>query len=378
MKSRVILALSAALLMGASAVHAQDAAKLAMVAELSGAGAPAGTNWRDGIKIAIEEINADGGILGKKVEVGEYDTQTDPQVSRAMVQKAIDDGAVTILGTIYSGSTLVNMLVAQQNDIPQFVGSEAPTIVQKGNPYVFRTSSGAQKGVPALVPYFVDTLKAKKVGIAWVNNEFGKGGRDVFAAEMAKVGIEVIADIPSEQGATDYASDVSKLKEAGADAVFVYMNQEEAARFLIEAKKQGLSMPLVGEVTLTEAKVIELAGGAAEGAIAHVGVTATATDIPGIAEFNEKFVAQFKRNPTHDAIKGYIGAWTTKYVTEKVGAFDGVKFAETMKGLCLPVAEYPRMLLDTCWDETGEMSRPSFMVQVKDGSPVVIGTVPAN
>ncbi|MBI1621595.1 ABC transporter substrate-binding protein [Aquamicrobium zhengzhouense] len=378
MNRKILLALSTALLMGVSSVQAQDVAKIAMVAELSGAGAPAGTNWRDGIKIAIEEINADGGILGKQVELPEYDTQTDPQVSRAMVQKAIDDGAFAILGTIYSGSTLVNMLVAQQSEIPQFVGSEAPTIVQKGNPFVFRTSSGAQKGVPALVPYFTDTLKAQKVGIAWVNNEFGKGGRDVFAAEMEKIGIEVIADVPSEQGATDYASDVAKLKDSGADAVFVYMNQEEAARFLIEAKKQGLSMPLVGEVTLTEAKVIELAGGAAENAIAHVGVTATATEIPGIAEFNEKFVAQFKRNPTHDAIKGYIGAWATKYVTEKVGEFDGAKFADAMKNLCLPVAEYPRMLLDTCWDETGEMSRPSFMVQVKDGAPVVIGTVPAN
>ena len=378
MNRQILLALSTALLMGVSSVQAQDVAKIAMVAELSGAGAPAGTNWRDGIKIAIEEINADGGILGKQVELPEYDTQTDPQVSRAMVQKAIDDGAFAILGTIYSGSTLVNMLVAQQSEIPQFVGSEAPTIVQKGNPFVFRTSSGAQKGVPALVPYFTDTLKAQKVGIAWVNNEFGKGGRDVFAAEMEKIGIEVIADVPSEQGATDYASDVAKLKDSGADAVFVYMNQEEAARFLIEAKKQGLSMPLVGEVTLTEAKVIELAGGAAENAIAHVGVTATATEIPGIAEFNEKFVAQFKRNPTHDAIKGYIGAWATKYVTEKVGEFDGAKFADAMKNLCLPVAEYPRMLLDTCWDETGEMSRPSFMVQVKDGAPVVIGTVPAN
>lgn len=378
MNRQILLALSTALLMGVSSVQAQDVAKIAMVAELSGAGAPAGTNWRDGIKIAIEEINADGGILGKQVELPEYDTQTDPQVSRAMVQKAIDDGAFAILGTIYSGSTLVNMLVAQQSEIPQFVGSEAPTIVQKGNPFVFRTSSGAQKGVPALVPYFTDTLKAQKVGIAWVNNEFGKGGRDVFAAEMEKIGIEVIADVPSEQGATDYASDVAKLKDSGADAVFVYMNQEEAARFLIEAKKQGLSMPLVGEVTLTEAKVIELAGGAAENAIAHVGVTATATEIPGIAEFNEKFVAQFKRNPTHDAIKGYVGAWATKYVTEKVGEFDGAKFADAMKNLCLPVAEYPRMLLDTCWDETGEMSRPSFMVQVKDGAPVVIGTVPAN
>ena len=348
-----------------------------MVSEFSGPGAPAGTNWRDGIKIAVEEINADGGILGKQVELPEYDTQTDPQVSRALVLKAIDEGAYAILGTIYSGSTMVNMLVAQQNSIPQFVGSEAPGIVEKGNPFIFRTSSGAQLGVPALTAYFTDTLKAKKVGVAWVNNEFGKGGRDVFLKEMEAAGIEVIADVASEQAQADYASDVAKLKEANPEAVFVYMNQEESARFLIEAKKQGLSMPLVGEVTLTEAKVIELAGDAAEGAIAHVGVTATATDVPGIAEFAKKFEETFKRKPTHDAIKGYVGAWTTKYVTELVGEFDGEAFAEKMHGLCLKAAEYPKILLDTCWDDRGEMSRPSFMVQVKNGAPVVIDTVPA-
>lgn len=377
MYRKLLFALSATALAGLGSVHAQETVKIGMVAELSGPGAPAGTNWRDGIKIAVEEINAEGGILGKTVEVTEYDTQTDPQVSRALVQKAIDEGAYAIWGTIYSGSTMVNMLVAQQNSTPQFVGSEAPGIVQKGNPFIFRTSSGAQKGVPALTPYFTDTLKAKKVAVAWVNNEFGKGGHDVFVKEMETAGIEVIADVPSEQGATDYASDVAKLKDANADAAFVYMNQEESARFLIEAKKQGLTTPLIGEVTLTEAKVIELAGGAAEGAIAHVGVTATATDVPGIAEFTTKFEATFKRKPTHDAIKGYVGAWSTKYVTEMVGEFDGEKFSEKMHGLCLKVADHPKILLDTCWDETGEMSRPSFMVQVKDGAPVVIGTIPA-
>jgi len=378
MKSKLFLAATTALVASLGMAQAQDPVKIGIVVELSGAGAPSGTNWRDGIKIAVDEINADGGILGRQVQTAEYDTQTDPQTSRALVQKAIDEGVYAIWGTIYSGSTLVNMLVAQQNEVPQFVGSEAPAIVEKGNPFVFRTSSGAQKGVPALVPYFIDTLGAKKVGIAWVNNEFGKGGRDVFAAEMAKVGIEVVADVASEQAQTDYAADVARLKDAGADAVFVYMNQEESARFLIEAKKQGLSMPLVGEVTLTEAKVIELAGGAAEGAIAHVGVTATATEIEGIAEFATKFEETFKRRPTHDAIKGYVGAWATKYVTELVGEFDGAAFADKMKNLCLDVAQHPRMLLDTCWDDTGEMSRPSFMVQVKDGAPVVIGTVPAN
>ena len=373
-----LLAISTALLATAGMAQAQETVKIGTVAELSGPGAPAGTNWRDGIKIAVEEINAEGGILGKKIELSEYDTQTDPQVSRALVQKAIDAGAYAILGTIYSGSTMVNMLVAQQNSIPQFVGSEAPGIVEKGNPFVFRTSSGAQKGVPALTTYFKDTLKAKKVAVAWVNNEFGKGGRNVFVEEMKKAGIEVVADVPSEQAQTDYAADIAKLKQASPDAVFVYMNQEESARFLIEAKKQSLAMPLVGEVTLTEAKVIELAGGAAEGAIAHVGVTATATDVPGIGAFAKKFETTFKRRPTHDAIKGYVGAWTTKYVTEMVGELDGEAFAEKMHGLCLKAADHPKILLDTCWDDRGEMSRPSFMVQVKNGAPVVIGTVPAN
>lgn len=370
--------LAAALIATAGLAQAQERVKIGMVAELSGAGAPSGTNWRDGIKIAVDEINAQGGILRRPVAVTEYDTQTDPQVSRALVQKAIDDGAYAIWGTIYSGSTLVNMLVAQQNSTPQFVGSEAPVIVERNNPFVYRTSSGAQKGVPALTPYFKDTLKAKKVGVAWVNNEFGKGGRNVFVEEMKKAGIEVVSDVASEQAQTDYAADVAKLKQAAPDAVFVYMNQEESARFLIEAKKQSLSMPLVGEVTLTEAKVIELAGGAAEGAIAHVGVTATATSVPGIAAFAKKFEETFKRKPTHDAIKGYVGAWATKYVTELVGKFDGDAFAQKMKGLCLKADQYPGMLLDTCWDNRGEMSRPSFMVQVKGGEPVVIGTVPAN
>ena len=81
--------------------------------------------------------------------------------------------------------------------------------------------------------------------------------------------------------------------------------------------------------------------------------------MPGIAAFAKKFEDTFKRKPTHDAIKGYVGAWATKYVTELVGKFDGDAFAQKMKGLCLNAAQYPGMLLDTCWDNRGEMSRPA-------------------
>jgi|SRR5690606_38386432 len=93
-------------------VQAADTVLLPCVCELSGAGAVAGTNFRDGAHLAADEINAAGGILGKTIEIADFDTQTDPQTSRALVQKAIDAGAYAILGTVYSGSTIVNMLVA--------------------------------------------------------------------------------------------------------------------------------------------------------------------------------------------------------------------------------------------------------------------------
>lgn len=360
-----------------SAVQAQEVVKLPCVCELSGPGAAAGTNYRDGAKLAVSEINAAGGILGKQIEMAEYDTATDPPTSRALVQKAIDEGAYAIIGTVFSGSTIVNMLVAQQAGIPQFTGAEAPNITAKDNPYIFRTAYGAQKGVPALTSYFTDTLKVKKVAVAWVNNDFGKGGHGVFVEQMAKVGIEIVADVPSEQGQPDFAADISKIKSSGAEAVFVYLNEEESARFLTEGKKQGLTAPLVGEVTLTGQKVIDLAGAAAEGAVAHVGLTAKA-DVPSIQEFATKFKAAYNRDTDHNGIKGYIGVYAVKYGTEMVGSLDREALTKKLHGLTLKASEHPGMLLDTSWDDKGELSRQSFMVQVKDGKQVVVGTIPAN
>ncbi len=356
---------------------AQEKVLLPCVCELSGAGAVSGTNYRDGAKLAAEEINAAGGILGKQVDLRDYDTQTDPQTSRALVQKAIDDDAYVIIGTVYSGSTIVNMMVAKQNGIPQMTGSEAPNITAQGNPYIFRTSSSAAKGVPSLTPYFKNTLGVKKIAVAWVNNEFGKGGHDVFVEQMKSAGIELVADVPSEQGQADFAADVSRIKESGAEAAFIYVNEEESARFLREAKKQGLTIPLVGEVTLTGQKVIDLAGEAANGAYAHVGLT-TGADVASIQEFREKFNAKYGRDTDHNGIKGYIGVYAVKYVTEMIGSFDREAFAQKMHGLTLDVAKYPGMLLTTSWDDTGEMSRESFMTQVVDGKQKVVGMVPAN
>ena len=365
----------AALTLSASGAFADVV--IADVAELSGAGAAAGAVWHDGVKMAVEEINADGGILGEQIDLREYDSQTDPQSSRAMVQKAIDDDTFVLLGTVYSSSTVVNMLVAQQNGVPQITGSESPTITEKGNPYIFRTAFGAQKGLPKLVTYLKDGIGAQKIAVVWANTEFGKGGYDAFMSIAAEQGLEIVADVPTEQAQVDFASDVAKVKASGADAVFVYLTEEESARFLIEADKQGVELPMGGDTVLVSQKVIDLAGGAATGAFGHVGLSAMAP-IDAIQEMAGKFQEKYGYGADHNAIKGYIGAYMIKYVTEQVGEFDREKFAETLHGLCLDAANHPGILMDTCWDDTGEMSRESFLVEVVDNAQQITEILPAN
>src|SRR3546814_8258473 len=116
-----------------------------------------------------------------------------------MVQKAIDDGVYAITGTVFSSSTVVNMLVAKQAGIPQFTGSEAPSITSMGNPYIFRTAFGSQKGVPKMTKYMVDTMGVKKVAVVWANTEFGKGGSTDFVEAMKEARNENVMELLHEQ-----------------------------------------------------------------------------------------------------------------------------------------------------------------------------------
>src|SRR5260221_10072907 len=92
-------------------LFAAEPIKFADVIELSGAGATVGTNWRNAATLATEEINAKGGILGRQIQLTDYDTQTNPGVSRAQVQKALDTEPYVILGPIFSGSVKANMML---------------------------------------------------------------------------------------------------------------------------------------------------------------------------------------------------------------------------------------------------------------------------
>src|ERR1041385_2348065 len=214
---KMLLAAALAAAFGGSAFAQSGPVKFAFIGELSGAGAVSSTNFRDGALMAIDEINAKGGILGRKIALKQYDTQTNPGTARSQMQKAIDEEPYVILGPIFSGIVKVSAMLAAQAEIPQIMGGEASDLTQQGNAYLFRTSSGQQVSMPKIATYIRDVVKAKNVAIVWVNNDFGKGGRDNFTKEMASRNIKIVADLSTESGQTDFAADRSEERRVGKE-----------------------------------------------------------------------------------------------------------------------------------------------------------------
>jgi branched-chain amino acid transport system substrate-binding protein len=380
MQKRHTLNLIAACIIAMGAVSAgtafaQDTIKIANIVELSGGGATAGTNFKNGVELAVREINASGGILGKKIQTTTSDTQSNPGVAKGLTQKAVDDNVFAIFGPVFSGSIMVSMAESRKAEIPNFTGGEAASITMQGNPYIFRTSFTQATAMPKVARYISDGAKLKTLAIIFVNNDFGKGGLDMIKKALDKSSTKVVAEISSDAGQVDFSAAVLKAKQSNADGVFVYSNEEESARILRELRKQGWTKPIIGETTLTGQKVIELAGEAANGAVAHVGLTVDAP-LPAIRAFRAKFERDYKYISDHNGMKGYSGVYYLQAAIEKVGKLDRKAVAAAMHGLKVNTEKYPGALMYTEFDNHGDLDRMSFLVEVKNGKQEVIDMLP--
>ncbi len=348
-----------------------QAIKIANIVELSGPGTTSGTFFDNGVKLAVKEINAAGGILGKQIDLTSEDTQTNPGVAKGLTQKAVDNNVFAIFGPVYSGSIMVSMAESKRAKVPNFTGGEGAAVTQQGNPYVFRTSFGQSVSFPKVARYI--NQKSKNLVVIYVNNDFGKGGRDTIRKLLDGSPTKIVVDISTDQGQVDFSAAVLQAKRSNADAMFAYVNEEESARLLRELRKQGWDKPIIGETTLTGQKVIELAGDAANGAMAHVGLTVEAPQLKG---FGDKYKAAYNSVPDHNGVKGYMGMYTLKAAIDKVGKLDREAVAAALRNTCYDAKANPGILMSVCYDDKGDLDRESFMVQVKAGRGEVVETLP--
>ncbi len=361
-----------ALLLGGNAVAQVS---IAVPIEQSGAGAVVGARWIRGVEMAAGDINKAGGLLGKKVDTFTLDTKTEPPVAVAAVRKAVESKPFVIIGPIYSGSALACMGVARDAGIPQFVGSESPNIVRQNNPNVFLTQNNSENSAIMVVGWLTNTVNVKRMAVMYANNDFGKAGRDGLVKQLQPKGVQFVADLATEQGQTSFSGEISRIKAATPDTLFVYMNEEESARALRQIKEAGLDQQvrLIGSSTLMNVDVIRLAKDAVNGVEGFLGETYAAPPLGALAD---RYVAQFKELPDHNFFKAYMATMIVKAVVDETKSFDQQKFRDALHDNTLCAREHPEILMDAHYGANGDLERQGFVVKVVNEKHTIVSALP--
>jgi branched-chain amino acid transport system substrate-binding protein len=353
--------------------QAQDVVKLAVVVEQTGAGTVMGDYFWKGVQLARDEVNAAGGILGRKIETPIFDTQSDPPNSVAAIKRALSqEEPFAVLGPIYSGSTIVNMAETQAAKTPQLVASEAFTITGKGNPYIFQMSESNKIDGVKMLRWLVEEKKLKHVALIYRTDEWGTSSKDAMLEYFKSKNVTVDPLLAVDVKQRDFAAELTRVRAAKPDALIENVDAGVAALLARQFNKLGLEMIHYGQ-NVCDTAFLELAKGEGDGTYCHTGFIPSSPD-PASQRFNAAYLKRWGKEPSEEAYKGYSAIYMIKVISQKIGAFDREKFAATMHNFRLTSDIEPN-LMASYWDENGAFHFTSHIAVVKDNKYDIIGRV---
>lgn len=263
----------------------------------TGATATFGVFQLRGTEMAIEEINAAGGINGKKIKHINYDNKSDADETLAVVNRLISqDKVVAILGEATSGRSKIGAQVAQQHKIPMLSSSATnPDVTKVGN-YIFRACFIDPFQGMVMAKFMTENLKLKKAAILRdIKNDYSVGLSDIFADKLKAAGGEIITDISYQEGDIDFKSQLTAIKAKNVEAIFVPGYYNEVALIAKQAKELGMTMPLLGGDGWSSPKLYEIAKEAINGNYFSNHYTTESKD-PKTVNFVKTFKAKYNED----------------------------------------------------------------------------------
>ena len=311
---------------------AGDTIKIGFLGALTGDVAMFGKPTLEGMKMAAEDINAAGGLLGKKIEIVEADNRGDKQEGASVTQKLISrDNVIAIVGDPTTGITKVAAPIAQKAGVLLIsAGATGPGVVENGD-FIFRNTLLDSVAIPACIDFFANELKYKKVAIITSdNNDYSVGFSQTFRDAAKGKGIEIVADEKVKDGDKDFSGQVTNIKAKKPDVIFFSGYYTEAALIMKEARKQGVKANMFGGDGLFSPEFIKLGGSAAEGSMSALGFApeqASPETAKFIAAFSKKFAGQL---PGLFDAQGYDGVMMIADAIKRANSADPKVFKTAM------------------------------------------------
>jgi branched-chain amino acid transport system substrate-binding protein len=358
--------------------EASDTIKLGFLGSKSVNNANYGIPGEKGMKMAIEELNAKGGILGKQVEGIYEDNKGDNrEIANIATKYATVDKVSAMIGDPATGLTKIAADIAQKNQIVIFSAGATGTDVVEIGDYVFRNTLLDQYAAPSVVDWMIKTKNWKNMAIVTTGNiGYSTALTPVFKTAIQAKGGNIVKEESINEGETDFTAQVTNIKQANPDVIVFTGYYKEAALFMLAAQSQGLNIPMVGGDGLYGSDLAKIGGSAVEEkVILYCGFSAD-QPTPETDAFVKAYRAKYNEDPDMFSAQYYDAVMIIAQAMEKAKSSDPKVFKAELAKL----TDYPGVSGKTTFQPNREpFKTPVFLVTVKGGKfPVLVDKVPTS
>jgi branched-chain amino acid transport system substrate-binding protein len=359
-----LLALSLSNGLAYAALAGEDAIKIGEFASLTGKEAAYGDTSHKGTLLAIEEVNARGGVLGRKLELISEDNQSKQGESATVVKKLISrDKVVAILGEVASIRSLEAAPVIQNARIPMITPSSVNSRITEVGDCIFRVCFVDSFQGHVLARFVRDRLKISRVAILTsVSNAYSVGMTNIFKARFTASGGTVVAEQKYSEGDKDFRAQLTAVKAAGVDAIFASGYYTEAALICVQARQLGLAVPIFGGDGWDAPPLLEIGCAAMEGTYFSTHYSPD-NPSPEVQNFNRRYQARWGAMPDAWAALGYDSAMVLADAITRAGTTDSAKLRDALAA----TRDFPAVTGRITIDAQRNASKTAVILTIKDG-----------
>lgn len=316
----------------AAPVGAADPIVIGLVDEVTGPQAEAGVLTAHGARLAVEEINAAGGILGRQVTLQIEDNQSTNPGTVLAYSKLVSQKVVAVLGPLRSTQVQAASPTIAKAKIPAVIGGSDPSLTRVNNPWIFRVRPNDLYSSRVMAEFGVKELKGRKWAIIHSTDTFGTGGKNALVDALKAQGIEPVLIQGYTNNQQDFTPIVLAIKKSGADVIGSYMtNSPDVAIFARQLRQLGIAIPWVGSTSIVTETAIRLAEEALWGTYGVSDFVVEANDE------SRRFAAAFRKKhgfePDLYSAWCYGGMYLLKHAIEAAGTTDAEAVRKAMLGI---------------------------------------------
>jgi branched-chain amino acid transport system substrate-binding protein len=357
----------------AIAARAQDPIKVGEYASLTGKEAGWGQTSHHGVVLAIEEINAAGGVLGRPLQLVYEDDQSKPGESATAAKKLISrDKVVALIGEVSSGRSLEAAPIAQAAHIPMVAPAATnPKVTQTGN-YIFRVCFIDPFQGTVMAKFAKEELKARRVAIlSSVSNAYSVGLAKYFRDTFIAGGGQIVTEKNFSEGDKDFRAQLTALKATDIEAVFVPGYYTESALLVRQARELGLTMPFFGGDGWEDEQLLKIGGEALNGCYFSTHFSAEDTS-PAVVAFVARYRARWSGEvPGAFSALGYDAIFVLADAIKRAGTTEGPKLRNALAA----TKDFVGVTGKTTINENRDASKPASIIAVKDGKAIFYKSV---